>query len=1378
MAQIHLMAGCDGAKINVVLVHGLGGHYRNTWIAGKDKNTFWPDWLQQDVPEVGIWSVEYKTRVFERLEYSMGLKDRAENIFELLINNNSITSGDVIFIGHSQGGLLIKQIIRLASDRASDPKVSIFLNRITGVAFLGTPHLGSDLSNVGNLLFTRILSCSLTLGGKPSAMTASLYRNSPCLRELNVWYRHWDRTFAGNHLILGESVKTAKLSMIVKPDSSDPGIRENMILVDTDHGGICKPDTRQHEVYQHVLSFVKTGRMTPQNFWLRSYFSDQVSGWSGYQNWSGGISVGDSHYIIDEDVKFADATLDSQNKIKVEDMLTSVRQKLSTPGAVIRLVGLSGVGKTRFIQALFEPNVGVAPLSQEKVFYTDTSYSPLPTPITLLEKLIATGQEAVLVIDNCSIGLHKSLVSVLQMATNLVSISIITVEYDICEDIPEKTEVISMESNSKELIEKLITSHFPSVNQLSCCKIAEFSGGNARVALVLASTIGRDENISRLRDRDLFNRLFNQRNDDSKELLNAGSVLSLVYSFMYVAKEGCSNELVDLGRIARLEHDILYSSAREIHRRGLAQVRGDWMAILPHPVANKLAQMALENIPHTHILSILNPDTNERLFRSFTRRLGYLSDSRDASDIVNKLLSHKGTFEGMLAQGKYQYKKAFALISNVAPIAQEQTLEFIERVSSMEPAGWFFTRENQSFFIIAHLLRSIAYEKKYFKQCARLLCCFAENENSNEKSNSATDLLLTLFNIHLSGTHAPLSLRMEIISDLLIESRNRLALLLLERLLKSMHFTSLQDFSFGAQVRDFGYIPLTRDDYNEWFCTVLDFIIDIIDVNDKNPTLSRGICEIVSRKLRTLWKVRPAQNKLFMLIEKLVDLPGDEMLWSAVNQTIRFELEHLNNEEKDTLYRLELLTRPDTLEEKLNVFIFSTHNNFYGLEQYDENGQLISGNEVALKKAAEIGREVAKSQSVIIDDIITRALSSDSNYFRMMAFSSELASEVSDPAALCQSINAKISLIGTDNIKNIFICGVLQGVYKQSHDISNTILDAYLKMPEMDKHFARIQLSIPIDDKGVERLKLHLQGPERDVSDYMMLSAGRRHAMIPDGSLIELLQLLWKHQNKPIYAFSILSIRIYDDNNIGYSCSEPLLELAREWVLDIITGNLVSERDIPSYEITSVAKRAFRECSIEQFSHLLTAIVQSHLNYSLHHHDINELIELICKYQPLVILNRLCSEAGVVDKTFCDIILRCSYNNKESPLAILPLDVVLTWCQQDPLPRYPCIAALIFPYEMKEKHYIWTAMAKALIETTPSPEPVLYNLVLNSNAAPDSIASHSDDKIALLRELQNSTKKDIVIASKKVLKDLRRWLDNEQKQVERSFRWNYERFEE
>ncbi|MBF4432797.1 hypothetical protein EA848_25115, partial [Vibrio anguillarum] len=120
----------------------------------------------------------------------------------------------------------IKQLLRLASDQSGREDAVGLVNRVTGVAFMGTPHTGADLAQKGNTLLGRVLLRSVTfLLLKPSAVTASLERNDPTLRELNTWYREWCHDKEIRHLVLVESKSLPILGRIVKPDSSDPGLQ-------------------------------------------------------------------------------------------------------------------------------------------------------------------------------------------------------------------------------------------------------------------------------------------------------------------------------------------------------------------------------------------------------------------------------------------------------------------------------------------------------------------------------------------------------------------------------------------------------------------------------------------------------------------------------------------------------------------------------------------------------------------------------------------------------------------------------------------------------------------------------------------------------------------------------------------------------------------------------------------------------------------------------------------------------------------------------------------------------------------------------------------------------------------------------------------------
>ncbi len=55
------ISGCDNPSriADVIFVHGLDGDARTAWHPKDKPEGFWPTWLGQDFPNVGIWSLGY-----------------------------------------------------------------------------------------------------------------------------------------------------------------------------------------------------------------------------------------------------------------------------------------------------------------------------------------------------------------------------------------------------------------------------------------------------------------------------------------------------------------------------------------------------------------------------------------------------------------------------------------------------------------------------------------------------------------------------------------------------------------------------------------------------------------------------------------------------------------------------------------------------------------------------------------------------------------------------------------------------------------------------------------------------------------------------------------------------------------------------------------------------------------------------------------------------------------------------------------------------------------------------------------------------------------------------------------------------------------------
>jgi pimeloyl-ACP methyl ester carboxylesterase len=250
LAEIFLISDLKGeANQHVLFFHGLGGDPYLTWRSSSAPIECWLQWLADDIDGLAVWTVGYEAAVSRWRGSAMHLTDRAVNVLERVLLEKRLQTGEIVLVGHSLGGLVIKQLLRTAESMVHKrDDVATFLARVRRVAFLATPHAGAASATLGDRLRVII---------RPSAATACLVRNDPHLRDLNQWYRDWSDKHSIKHLILTETKPSYKAILVVKPDSSDPGLSSRPIPIDADHLAICKPNDRSSEIYQHIRDFIK-----------------------------------------------------------------------------------------------------------------------------------------------------------------------------------------------------------------------------------------------------------------------------------------------------------------------------------------------------------------------------------------------------------------------------------------------------------------------------------------------------------------------------------------------------------------------------------------------------------------------------------------------------------------------------------------------------------------------------------------------------------------------------------------------------------------------------------------------------------------------------------------------------------------------------------------------------------------------------------------------------------------------------------------------------------------------------------------------------------------------------------------------------------------
>lgn len=240
-----------GRTADIVFLHGLDGDARLTWGAalqgeGYNLDLFWPLWLGEDFPDAGIWSVQYDAAGSKWKGSSMPIGDRATNVLEL-VDVSGLGALPLIFITHSMGGLVVKQMLQdLRTGTNVKPHWQPILAHTRGIAFFSTPHNGSLPASLLRSLWPL----------RPGLNVAELAANNPHLRKLNQWFRA-NIDPSKIHLLVYCEAQSVRGLRVVDEGSADPGMTGvTAVPVDFDHVRICKLASKDMR-YHGVAAFIR-----------------------------------------------------------------------------------------------------------------------------------------------------------------------------------------------------------------------------------------------------------------------------------------------------------------------------------------------------------------------------------------------------------------------------------------------------------------------------------------------------------------------------------------------------------------------------------------------------------------------------------------------------------------------------------------------------------------------------------------------------------------------------------------------------------------------------------------------------------------------------------------------------------------------------------------------------------------------------------------------------------------------------------------------------------------------------------------------------------------------------------------------------------------
>ncbi len=1027
--------------------------------------------------------------------------------------------------------------------------------------------------------------------------------------------------------------------------------------------------------------------------WLMAIVGRPTTGWRAWGAWSTSEEDETAPYLVDEQARAAFGGADAA-LITIPEAITAMRAALRPARSVVRLVGLSGMGKTRLAQALFDPAVGEAALEKQLAVYGDAGEAPEVSPLAFAERVAAERNHGVLVVDNCPADLHRALTRAVRQESS--ELSLLTLDYDVGLDQPEGTTVVRLERAGDNLIEALLSRRFPALGAMDRIRAAKFSEGNARIALVIGRSAGAAGSLAALDDQQLLDRLFlTGRRPPHPKLRSVARAASLVYAFDIEAAGEAAEIPTFLNATGTTEGEFL-EALYDLLDRGMAQKRGSQVAVLPQALAARLAREALQVHPATRLMNLYVGDARQRLFVSFTRRLSLLHDSPEAVAIARQLLARGGRLSDLGTMNDRELD-AFA---NSAPLAPNEVLAAIEAALAGERAPRLLELFSHARQVIQRLAYQLAYERPLFHRAARLLGRLVLSEPEGHNRDSAEPLFNMLFGLAHSGTMAPPSERFVLIEELFASGdagEERLGRSALKSALGGGSNGYGGVWNFGARSRGEGWIPQTRAEIDGWGASVLSLAVRLSRTSAERQELIR---ELVAE---TFWRLCIWMGCVASACQAVTDLAGDAFWpegWVAVCNVLDSESEDsgpLTQDDLETLRRRQEAMAPRTAEHRFQAWAEGRAEGWVDPDQTDMQASLGAPFQFAQELGEAIGSDFSQWPIYLPRTVLYTPKS------RLWQFGLGLAANATNVEVLWRELVRLFKATAPNDRSSDVLCGVVRGAALRDPGRPDSWLSAALLDEDLAPDIVRLQAAAgPLDHHGATRLAEAARRANVPISSFHWLQYSRTTEKLEPGDLDALLRTVADREGGPGQAADILSMRFHLSNNQPEHQLDPLLATGRHILRQFPFS--VGSQTMRRHHLGQLAQRCLAGPEAAEDSRaVLVRLIEAFKTTNAWLNQYSDILGVIVAAHPRIALDEIFgSDLNALEDfrvSHALNVMKAGAGRRSSVLSAVGDQDLVRWMEEEPVSRAPKLAEHADCFMRSEAGELaWTPLALKLME--------------------------------------------------------------------------------
>jgi len=798
---------------------------------------------------------------------------------------------------------------------------------------------------------------------------------------------------------------------------------------------------------------------------------------------------------------------------------------------IARIVGLSGLGKTRLALEVFRPpenpqeNIE-SQMITDQVVYIDAADESTSLPGEI-KQWRDRNLEGILVVDNCELELHQRLCREIEYPDS--RLSLLTLDYN-----PESSDddyLIQLKPASDEIIKGIIKQSYPGLQDADIIRIVEFAEGFPKIAVMLAKArLNEVEDMGNLNDNILMEKLlWGRRLPDEV----AHKVISTCSLFTHLGFLDDMSHQIDFvaKNICEIPDDKFYEHAVKFIEHGILDRRNRFVRVVPIPLAVRLAADWWKRCRPDKVKKLIINDMPDGMSEALCDQISKLHHVHEARQLTKELCGDNAPFGQAEVLNSNKGSRLFRSLVEVNPIDTANALEHAfggwdkEQLLQVQ-AG----RRN-----LVWAIQKLCFWEETFTISARILLSFAVAENETWGNNS-TNIFFQLFHYLLSGTQAPPNLRLQVIDEALASGDidyKQIAVRALGHALHTHHFSRDCNAEIqGSRAPLNDWSPKVWQDVFDYWAKCLERLIPLASIDDELGALARKQIADNLRGLVQYGRMDELESALKSIcVENDIFWPE---AYKEVKNTIYFDGAKLPTDGINKLNNWLELLEPQTFVQRWNLIISDPY-----IEYETDEGETHSDRFYRL--ASEFAEECSKNPHELFENL---KIVFEGKQNRGYEFGHALGKYLDQDEFFIKEALSNLKNTPPERANSSVLCGFAYSVSSKNPNLIQNMLDSIVDDEDLYIHAINLTCSIKAQKNDLDRIIELVKKGKFNLNDLRSFAYGGTLKHLSPEDVISFCEDIISFRNEGIPpALEIIFMYTFQDDEKFELCQDEIQKI-------------------------------------------------------------------------------------------------------------------------------------------------------------------------------------------------------------------------------------------